>query len=85
MKKASRIARWGAVMVLPILFAGTIAAQSAGNWTQQFPSAPPSPLHGHAMAYDAAHGQVVLFGGAMLAGSSGQSVIAPRHLDLGWL
>ena len=63
MKKARRIAICSAVVLLPMLFAGMIAAQDVGNWTRQIPSRSPSPRGGHAMAYDSAHGQVVLFGG----------------------
>src|ERR1035438_4780537 len=33
------------------------------NWTQMSPTTSPPPRLGHAMAYDAAHGRVVLFGG----------------------
>ena len=33
------------------------------NWTQKSPQTSPPGRQGHAMAYDAAHGQVVLFGG----------------------
>ena len=33
------------------------------NWTQQFPQASPPERYLHALAYDSAHGQVVLFGG----------------------
>ena len=33
------------------------------NWTQKFPQNSPPGRFGHAMAYDAAHGQIVLFGG----------------------
>jgi ASPM-SPD-2-Hydin domain-containing protein/galactose oxidase-like protein len=33
------------------------------NWTQKFPATSPPPKTAHAMAYDAARGQVVLFGG----------------------
>jgi len=64
MTKASRIARRGAVVVLPMLFVGMITAQSAGNWTLQIPSTSPSVRRFHAMAYDSVHGQTVLFGGA---------------------
>ena len=35
----------------------------ATNWTQQAPANAPSARGGQAMAYDSAHGQVVLFGG----------------------
>jgi hypothetical protein len=33
------------------------------NWVQKFPANSPPGAIGHAMAYDAARGQVVLFGG----------------------
>ena len=33
------------------------------NWTQHFPSTSPSPRREFSLAYDAAHGKVVLFGG----------------------
>jgi hypothetical protein len=33
------------------------------NWTQKFPTSSPPPKTAHAMTYDAARGQVVLFGG----------------------
>lgn len=33
------------------------------KWTQKFPQASPSARFQHAMAYDSAHGQVVLYGG----------------------
>ena len=33
------------------------------NWTQKFPANSPTARWGHAMAYDAAHQQIVLFGG----------------------
>ena len=33
------------------------------NWTQKSPATSPPARFSHAMAYDAAHGQVVLFGG----------------------
>ena len=36
------------------------------NWTQESPQTSPSVRYSPAMAYDAAHGQVVLFGGAAL-------------------
>jgi Galactose oxidase, central domain len=36
----------------------------AEDWTQKLPARSPSGRKGHAMAYDSAHGQVVLFGGA---------------------
>ena len=63
MTKARRIAEWGAVVALPMLFAGLIAAQTAANWTRQIPSTFPSPRGNHALAYDSARGQVLLFGG----------------------
>jgi uncharacterized protein (TIGR03437 family) len=51
--------------LLPFLALLAIAAeaQTAPSWTQQSPKASPPARYYHAMAYDAAHGQVVLFGG----------------------
>ncbi len=39
------------------------------NWTQKTPTNSPPARAGHAMAYDSAHGQVVMFGGTTDAGS----------------
>jgi uncharacterized protein (TIGR03437 family) len=50
-------------VALIALFARLVAAQTAANWTQQLPTASPSVREFHAMAYDSAHGQTVLFGG----------------------
>src|ERR1035441_4529685 len=50
------------VLILPLLTA-MLLAQTAGNWTQESPPASPSARDLHSMVYDAAHGQVVLFGG----------------------
>jgi uncharacterized protein (TIGR03437 family) len=38
------------------------------NWTQAFPQTSPSARSLHAMAYDSAHGEVVLFGGESESG-----------------
>jgi len=46
------------------LLAVPAGAQTALNWTRQIPQNFPSPRWGPALAYDAAHGQVVLFGGS---------------------
>jgi uncharacterized protein (TIGR03437 family) len=46
-----------------LLAAPLASAQQAGNWTHQIPDNFPPARYAHAMAYDAAHGQVVLFGG----------------------
>jgi uncharacterized protein (TIGR03437 family) len=69
MVKAIRITRWGAVVALPMLFSHLTTAQSAGNWTRQIPTTFPSARSFHAMAYDSAHGQVVLFGGNVVLSS----------------
>ena len=45
------------------LCAQVIAAQTTANWTLQNPAASPPTRSDAAMAYDAAHGQTVLFGG----------------------
>src|ERR1039457_6660849 len=50
------------VLILPLLTA-MLLAQTAGNWTQKSPPASPSARSLHSIVYDAAHGQVVLFGG----------------------
>jgi uncharacterized protein (TIGR03437 family) len=67
-----RIVGWRAVVVLPMLFAGITTGQSAGNWTRQIPSTFPPARSFHAMAYDSARGQVVLFGGTVVL-SGGQT------------
>jgi uncharacterized protein (TIGR03437 family) len=52
------------VKLLSLLVLTVVAgAQTAPNWTEQFPQISPPARIGHAMAYDSAHGQVVLFGG----------------------
>ena len=48
---------------LTLLFVAIAAAQTPANWTRQVPQISPPARYGHAMAYDSAHGQVVLFGG----------------------
>jgi Galactose oxidase, central domain len=54
--------KWRAATVLTILFAPMLAAQTAANWTQQFPKNSPS-ARTTAIAYDSGHNQIVLFGG----------------------
>lgn len=49
--------------LLLLLIAVEAGAQTTGNWTHQIPQRFPSARSGHGMAYDAAHGQVILFGG----------------------
>jgi uncharacterized protein (TIGR03437 family) len=56
--------------VLTILYAPVLAAQTAPNWTQQSPQTSPLQRFGHVMAYDSAHGQVVLFGGQGYSGGA---------------
>jgi len=50
-------------LLLSLLVAAVAGAQSAGNWTVQIPQTYPNPREGHAMAEDAAHAEVVMFGG----------------------
>lgn len=45
-------------------FMCALAAQTAPNWTEVFPQTNPPPRNDHFLVYDAARGQVVLFGGA---------------------
>jgi len=58
-----------------VLFGGRGESQSSpllndtwvwdgSNWTQKFPQTSPPPRYGHALAYDSAHSQTVLFGGS---------------------
>ncbi len=54
-----RLARWSPAFVL--LLAQAVFGQV--NWVQLSPATSPSPRAYHAMAYDAARGQVVMFGG----------------------
>jgi uncharacterized protein (TIGR03437 family) len=58
------VTNWRAVATLTFFYASVLAAQTAANWTQQNPQTSPPPRIDHAMAYDSAHGQVVLFGGS---------------------
>lgn len=51
--------------LIPLLFSIlSLAAAQSGNWTQQMPATSPSPRNQHALAYDSAHSDVVLFGGS---------------------
>jgi sugar lactone lactonase YvrE len=52
-----------ALLILLLSSAGAKAQTAAPTWSQQSPVNSPSSRNGHAMAYDSAHGQVVLFGG----------------------
>jgi uncharacterized protein (TIGR03437 family) len=54
---------WRILAIPTLLYASLLAAQTAPNWTEQNPQTAPPPRYGHAMAFDSAHGQVVLFGG----------------------
>jgi Galactose oxidase, central domain len=56
------------VLVTPrAVLAGSVAAS---GWTRQSPAASPAPRDGAAMAYDAATGDIVLFGGVNGQGRS---------------
>lgn len=60
-----------AVLTVLELAGLSAAAQSlvpAATWTQQSPASSPAARQGAMMAYDAAHGQVVLFGGLSTSG-----------------
>ena len=56
------IRTWRAIAILPLL--GAADAQTASNWIEQSPQTSPPARVSSAMAYDSAHSQVVLFGGA---------------------
>lgn len=79
-------ARFDAAMVFDqahgevVLFGGQLLSSNerlsdtwvwdGSNWAQRFPVTSPAPRSGHAMAYDAARRQVVLFGGVSTGGFS---------------
>ncbi len=48
-----------------LLLIGVLSAdgQSCGSWVERHPSAAPPARHGHAMAYDSLHKQILMFGG----------------------
>src|SRR5580658_7534741 len=64
------------------LYATIAAAQTAPDWTRQIPQNFPPARQTHAMAYDSAHGQVVLFGGT---NGYGGIYITAQALDDTWL
>jgi uncharacterized protein (TIGR03437 family) len=52
------------VKALPLLLlSAVVGAQTPPNWTQQFPQSSPPARDSPSMAYDSAHGQVIMFGG----------------------
>jgi len=51
-------------------FCGDTWVYNFQTWVQMTPALSPSAREGHAMVYDAAHGQVVLFGGTAAASST---------------
>jgi uncharacterized protein (TIGR03437 family) len=65
------IAKWQLVAVLTLLSAPVLVAQTAPSWTQQFPPTSPAPRAYQSMAFDSAHGQVVMFGGQDFTGNVG--------------
>jgi uncharacterized protein (TIGR03437 family) len=56
-------------LLLPFVCAAVMAGQSAVIWTQQNPKTSPPARVAFGMAYDSAHGEVVLFGGADSGGN----------------
>ena len=66
-----KYSRWRVVAALALFYAPMTAAQTAPNWTQQFPQSSPSPRVYQSMAYDSARGQTVLFGGQDYSGKAG--------------
>jgi uncharacterized protein (TIGR03437 family) len=49
--------------LLTLFYASVLAAQTAPNWTEVFSTINPPARESHAMAYDSATGQVIMFGG----------------------
>ncbi len=64
------------ITVLAFLILAPLSFAQEANWTQSFPTTSPSPRFGAAMAYDSAHGQIVLFGGAEVCGASCRNILA---------
>ena len=64
-------------LALVVVSPGYAAVNNPPYWIQDSPGTSPSARYGHAMAYDAAHGQVVLFGGNTGSGAS------LRHVGVG--
>jgi uncharacterized protein (TIGR03437 family) len=58
-----RIIRWSIIARLLWLWASTVTAQTALNWTMHSPQTSPSKRTSPGMAYDSPHAQVVLYGG----------------------
>lgn len=56
-----------------ITYMNTTWTWNGTTWQQQHPATSPSPRTGAAMAYDAVHQQIVLFGGATLNGYSSET------------
>jgi uncharacterized protein (TIGR03437 family) len=77
-----RITRWNAITRLLWVYPLVVAAQTAPNWTRQIPQNFPPARLSHAMAYDSAHGQVVVFGGA---NGYGGIYISAQALDDTWV
>ena len=55
--------------ILLMLYLPVAGAQGFPNWTQKNPLTNPSVRQDLAIAYDSAHGQIVIFGGANVAGA----------------
>jgi uncharacterized protein (TIGR03437 family) len=64
------------------LSATILTAQTAPNWTRQIPQNFPPARETHAMAYDSAHGQVVMFGGT---NGYGGIYVSAQALDDTWV
>jgi uncharacterized protein (TIGR03437 family) len=58
-----RTRNWLTIAGFMLSCASTIAAQTVPNWTHDSPAISPMARDSHAMAYDSAHSQTVLFGG----------------------
>src|SRR5882672_7799738 len=58
-----KVAQWLAWTMCVAATVTPAVADGVGQWTQRLPSGGPSARADLAMAYDAAHGQIVLFGG----------------------
>src|SRR5690242_321024 len=62
-KGSSDLGNWTVCGGLIFLLCSAAASQTGAGWSKQSPATSPPPRFAHALAYDAAHSQVVLFGG----------------------
>ena len=66
---SGKVMLFGGYGASPGIFLSDTWSWDGADWTQESPAHSPSSRYGHAMAYDAAHGKVVMFGGWVSSGA----------------